>query len=204
MGPHTIDLSIPGQKRVKVHIHTQLIWRCQCTRSSKWDPRSVTLWGDGIKRYKTDRHRKKKFSLKRRIITEIEAQRIARHHFAVIRHGQEVTHDVSKTCRYYGVSRTTYYKWLRRYEESGEDALRDRSRAPINRPNATSEEIIRKILFLRSNYHLGPKKDRNVPRSVSRDRDLNLWGVANLKESRYEPASSLAALQATCKTLEAL
>jgi transposase-like protein len=37
----------------------------------------------------------------------------------MVRHGQEVKGSVARTCRYYGVSRHTYYKWLRRYEEDG-------------------------------------------------------------------------------------
>jgi transposase-like protein len=38
---------------------------------------------------------------------------------AVIRHAAEVTRNVSLTCRYYGIARQTFYKWLRRYEEQG-------------------------------------------------------------------------------------
>jgi hypothetical protein len=30
-------------------------------------------------------------------------------------------------CRYYGISRTCFYRWLRRYQDEGIDGLRDRS-----------------------------------------------------------------------------
>ncbi len=38
----------------------------------------------------------------------------------VLRHFEEVTHNVSKTCRYFGISRNAFYKWQRRYLELGE------------------------------------------------------------------------------------
>jgi transposase-like protein len=53
-------------------------------------------------------------------MTEQEQRRGAKHRLAVIRHCEEVTHNVSKTCRYYGISRQCYYRWLERYCEEGE------------------------------------------------------------------------------------
>jgi hypothetical protein len=35
---------------------------------------------------------------------------------AVLRHVEEVSGNVAMTCRYFGISRQVYYKWLRRYE----------------------------------------------------------------------------------------
>jgi len=55
-------------------------------------------------------------------MTERELDRRAAHRLAIIRHAQELTGNVAKTCRYYGISRQVYYKWLRRYEEGGLDA----------------------------------------------------------------------------------
>ncbi len=52
-------------------------------------------------------------------MTDRELDRRAAHRLAVIRHAQEVTGNVSKTCRYYGITRQAYYKWLRRYEAGG-------------------------------------------------------------------------------------
>ena len=49
-------------------------------------------------------------------MTEQELARNASHRLAVIRHAQEVTGNVAKTCRYYGISRTIYYRWYQRYE----------------------------------------------------------------------------------------
>jgi hypothetical protein len=59
-------------------------------------------------------------------VTERELARGAARRLAIIRHAQEVSGNVSLTCRYYGVSRQVFYKWLRRYEEQGVEGLRDR------------------------------------------------------------------------------
>ena len=89
---------------------------------------------------------------------EREQQRKIRHRLAVIRHAQEVTGNVALTCRYYGMSRQVYYKWLRRYEELGEEGLRDGSSRPLTSPNATQKEVVGKIVYLRENYHFGPHR----------------------------------------------
>jgi hypothetical protein len=43
-------------------------------------------------------------------MTERELDRRVAHRLLVIRHAQEVTHNVSKTCRHYGISRQAYYQ----------------------------------------------------------------------------------------------
>jgi len=91
-------------------------------------------------------------------MTEVEQQRKIKHRLAVLRHAEEVTGNVAATCRYYGISRPTFYKWLRRYEELGEDGLRDGSRRPHFSPLATKTEIVGKIIYLRQHYHFGPRK----------------------------------------------
>jgi predicted enzyme related to lactoylglutathione lyase len=55
----------------------------------------------------------------------------------MIRHAQEVSGSVAKTCRYYGVSRPTYYKWLRRNEELDRGTQRPATHAS-REPNALS------------------------------------------------------------------
>ena len=80
---------------------------------------------------------------------EREQQRKIRHRIGILRHAEEVTGDVSATCRYYDISRPTFYKWLHRYEELGEEGLRDRSSAPLRCPNATPSEVVGKMLYLR-------------------------------------------------------
>ena len=91
-------------------------------------------------------------------MTEQELARGAARRLAIIRHAQEVTGNVSKTCRYYGITRQVYYKWLRRYEDAGPEGLRDRSSRPHESPNATKAEVVGKIIYLRRSYHFGPHK----------------------------------------------
>jgi transposase InsO family protein len=91
-------------------------------------------------------------------VTERELSRAAARRLAIIRHAKEVTGNVAKTCRYYGITRQSYYSWFRRYEEGGLEALRDRSRRPHVSPNATKADVVGKIVYLRRNYHFGPHK----------------------------------------------
>lgn len=78
--------------------------------------------------------------------------------FSWFRHVQEVSHNVAKTCRYYGIARKTYYFWWNRYQEYGLEGLKDRSRRPLNSPRATKAEVIEKIVYLRQRYYFGALK----------------------------------------------
>jgi transposase len=89
---------------------------------------------------------------------EQRQDRQAQHRLAVLRNAEEVTGNVARTCRYYGISRPTFYKWLRRYQDEGIVGLRDRSSAPHHCPHATHADIVNKIVYLRQNYHFGPVK----------------------------------------------
>jgi len=91
-------------------------------------------------------------------VTERERLRSASRRLAVIRHAREITRNVSQTCRYYGITRQTYYVWLRRYVEKGVAGLEDRSRRPHHSPRATNAEVVGKIVHLRQTYHFGPHK----------------------------------------------
>ena len=89
-------------------------------------------------------------------MSEKEILRLQKWRLGVLHHVEEVTHNVAKTCRYYGIGRTAYYEWLKRYEEEGEKGLRDKSRRPHNSPMATPVEIVAKVVYLRQTYHFGP------------------------------------------------
>ncbi|MEV7443244.1 leucine zipper domain-containing protein [Streptomyces sp. NPDC091204] len=70
-----------------------------------------------------------------------QQDRQAQHRLAVLRHAEEVTGNVALTCRYYGISRTCFYKWQRRYQDEGLDGLRDRSSKPHHCPHATEAGV---------------------------------------------------------------
>jgi transposase InsO family protein len=124
-------------------------------------------------------------------MTERERERHAAHRLAIIRHAQELTGNVSKTCRYYGISRQVYYKWLRRYEEGGIDALRDRSSKPHVSPRATRVEVVGKVIYLRQTYHFGPHK---IAMYLKRYHDIELspsgiWRILKRLDMSRLPSS---------------
>jgi len=91
-------------------------------------------------------------------VTDKELGRNAARRLAIIRHAQEVTGNVALTCRYYGISRQVFYRWLHRYQAEGLAGLRDRSKRPAHCPHETPSEVVEKIIYLRTNYHFGPDK----------------------------------------------
>ena len=124
-------------------------------------------------------------------MTERELDRRAVHRLAIIRHAEEVTGNVSKTCRYYGISRQAYYKWLRRYEEGGLDALRDRSSRPHESPRTTQIEVVGKVVYLRQTYHFGPHK---IAMYLKRYHDITLspsgiWRILKRLDMSRLPSS---------------
>ena len=54
-----------------------------------------------------------------RVWNERELTRRANRRLAVLRHADEVTENVAATCRYFGISRTAFYRWQHRYEDEG-------------------------------------------------------------------------------------
>jgi hypothetical protein len=75
-------------------------------------------------------------------VTEQQLLRMAKRRLAILRHAEEITGNVSLTCRYYGISRQCFYTWKRRYDAHGLDGLRDRSHRPQVSPNATRTEVV--------------------------------------------------------------
>ena len=66
--------------------------------------------------------------------------------------------NVARVCRHFGISRKSFYKWKRRHADHGAAGLCDRPRTPHRSPRATSRDVIRKILYLREQYHFGPAR----------------------------------------------
>ena len=124
-------------------------------------------------------------------MTEQEQQRLVNHRLAVIRHAEEVTGNVAQTCRYFGITRQTFYRWLRRYEEKGLEGLRDKSSRPHHCPHETSAEVVGKIIYLRQNYHFGPAK---ISMYLMRYHDIDVsrsgvWWILKRLELNRLPAS---------------
>jgi transposase InsO family protein len=76
--------------------------------------------------------------------------------------GQEGTNR-RELCRRYGVSPTTGYGWLRRYEQEGRAGLVDRSRRPLRSPGKTAAALDEQILQVREEHPTwGGRKIRAV------------------------------------------
>ena len=73
-------------------------------------------------------------------------------------HYAEQSGNVAWTCRHFGISRPKFYKWRKRFEEHGAAGLCDQPRIPRRSPKATPPEVVSKVLYLRQNYHFGPRK----------------------------------------------
>lgn len=99
--------------------------------------------------------------------------------------------SVPATCRCCGITRTCFYKWRRRYEQGRFEVLANRSSVPHHSPNATSVEVIEKILWLRQQYHLGPHK---IAMYLKRYHDVTIspswvWRILNKLGMSRLPAS---------------
>jgi len=62
-------------------------------------------------------------------------------------------HNARLTCRYFGISPQTFYRWKRRYDPYRLESLEDRSRRPkhLRQPTA-SPELVAAVLRLREEY----------------------------------------------------
>jgi len=91
-------------------------------------------------------------------MTKSEQARLVAWRARLLAYAREDTRAIARTCRHFGISRKSFYKWKARYEAHGDAGLCDRSRAPHQTPRATAQDVVSKILYLRQNYHFGPGK----------------------------------------------
>jgi putative transposase len=59
---------------------------------------------------------------------------------------------LAELARRFGISRKTAYKWVERYREGGRAELTDRSRAPVNHPNAIGKAMEKKVLEMKAKW----------------------------------------------------
>lgn len=72
------------------------------------------------------------------------------------------TKNVQAVCRKFGISRKTFYKWLKRYQQENGNtgALVDRSRRPHRFPRATPESSIQILREAREQTGFGQRRLR--------------------------------------------
>jgi len=90
-------------------------------------------------------------------MTKHEQARLVGWRLKILQYATEVE-NVARACRRFGISRPSFYKWQQRYEKHGEAGLCDRPRRPHRSPRETPPEVVSKVLYLRQNYHFGPRK----------------------------------------------
>ena len=154
-------------------------------------------------------------------MTKAEQARLMPWRSKILQHASGEQRTVAQTCRYFGISRKTYYKWKKRHTAYGDAGLCDRPRAPQRSPRATPSEVVSKILYLRQQYHFGAGKIADYLRrfhqvSVARSsvhRILGKHGLARLPANqkyrahrrrwqRYEKPQPGHRLQVDVKFLE--
>jgi len=91
-------------------------------------------------------------------MTKTEQNRVVAWRLKLLRQAIDLPRGVAQTCRHFGLSRKTFYKWRGRYKSHGEAGLCDRPRAPLHSPRTTSRTVISKILYLRERYRFGPAR----------------------------------------------
>jgi len=98
----------------------------------------------------------------------------------VFKYAQEIG-NVAKACRYYGISRETYYEWQRRYKKDGERGLINSKPCPQNPKLRVPAAIEEQILYLRQNYHFGA--------------DRIAWYLARYHDIKISPAGVYCVLK---------
>src|SRR5438034_4767367 len=61
-------------------------------------------------------------------------------------------YTITELAARYGISRRIAHKWLSRHDANGAAGLQDRSRAPINIPYRTTDDIAAKIVAFRRRF----------------------------------------------------
>ena len=78
-------------------------------------------------------------------------QREIKRRLRVLKHSEKIG-NVHMTCRYFGLARSTFYRWKTDYDKHGEAGLVRKSATSINHPRKTPAEIVEKIVHLRHQY----------------------------------------------------
>ena len=66
--------------------------------------------------------------------------------------------NVSKECKEFGIPRSSFYEWKKKYESGGIEELRRKKPIPKSHPNQLSQDVVNKILEIREEYKLGPQR----------------------------------------------
>jgi transposase InsO family protein len=88
-------------------------------------------------------------------MTKAEQTRLMAWRLKVLQAAADHPRGVARTCRHFGISRTAFYKWKKRFATQGAAGLCDQPRTAHHSPRATAAAVVSKILYLRERYHFG-------------------------------------------------
>jgi len=83
-----------------------------------------------------------------------QAEHDIRHKTRVLDHADQ-SGNVSFTCRYFGISRDTFYRWQRQFITGGPEALINSKPCPENPKIRVPKDVEEKILYVRREFGLG-------------------------------------------------
>ena len=103
--------------------------------------------------------------------------------------------NISKVCRYFGISRKTFYYWKKRYNPKNLTLLENRSKAPKNiRKWEVSFTKECRIISLRKQYiRYGKMKLRVIYRNIYKE-DISSWKIQRTIEKHnlyYNPTATI-------------
>lgn len=96
---------------------------------------------------------------------------------------------VSATCRKYNISRTLYYRWLKRYQANGIDGLKDMQKdfVPVNKTDIHIESAL--LNLIKDYPHYGPKALKHLfdelGYEISESAIYNIMKRNNLNRQAY-------------------
>jgi transposase-like protein len=100
----------------------------------------------------------------------------------------ESSGNANTVCRQFGISRKTFYKWLKRYEASRKDAssLIDLPRTPHTSKTRTSDDVRGEILRLREETGFGPRRiETRLREDDIRISSGTIWKIISRHEKEH-------------------
>lgn len=86
--------------------------------------------------------------------------------------------NAALTCRYFGISRKTFYKWLKRYEPNNLASLEDQDKAPIRRRQREISPLQeQRIITLRKQYIRYGKEKLAIIYQQAHNEPISSWKV---------------------------
>ena len=94
-------------------------------------------------------------------------------------------HNAALTCRYFGISRKTFYIWLKRFDETSLRSLEDESHTPLTQrtPEYTHQEELR-VIKLRQKYPTAGRDKLVVLYHDDYSEDIKPWSMRRIIHDR--------------------